>query len=187
MKNTFRFLSIAVITVFMVNCSANLKTETDKWQKYQTLKTELEQKWPNFKPALDSHVAEAKKLVDEANQLSDEKAKAEKLSAANDKAGELLDKLRQVKDRLASTKETLNYVAGMRYPRKMARSHENLVQNTNKIIAEVSANMANANPATSEEAINIAKEQVSKLISAEGTLKQFKKRVRKSKKKKKKK
>lgn len=177
-----------VIASFLAACGSSVESQTKKWEQAQKLKTELGQKWPNYKGPIEQNFAPALALWNEAQNLKKEDAKIEKMKTANEKANDLLNPLRQVRDRLAEVNKQISKINSKRIPKSMSNRRSTVVSQANSTVSEVNTLMMNPPGATLEDIKTNAKSCVSKLISASGALKRFEKSLKgkKSKKKKKK-
>jgi len=168
----FIYLAIfgCISFVLITGCKPTSKNEITYWENNKKDLAEATAAYPNFKPLLDRKMADAQKMWDEAGKLSSEDEKAKKMKAANEFLNELLGQFTEIKYKKKGISDTIT-----KFNNKMLAKNEDAIRykavhTAMGVLSEVDAALATAKPATEADAKVITKDQISKLISAQGAI-----------------
>lgn len=186
-------IAATALMLLAAACSPSSKNEKQYWDNHQKNLTAQASQYPGFKTILEKHKASAEKIMKEAEGISDEEKKAEKMKAANTEITKVLGKMVEVKTKTNSLQDKVDDLNKLKLPKaKHARRNE-AVRDAQATIREVQRSLTEAAPEDEAGALEVLKEQVSTLISANNSarreldsLKPKKAKKKKSKKRKKK-
>ena len=167
-KKPLRALALALGLFAIAACAPRAENEAQYWENHNKAVAEYSTKWPGFGAPLSAQQAKAKPVWDEAAKLGDAKAKAEKMKQANEILGKLVGKLDEVKEKSKGVEGTAKKMAELKLTKDKDGDRSKAIEAAHKLVGEVDAAMAAAKPSTEEEAIKVADEQISRLISGAG-------------------
>jgi hypothetical protein len=96
MRGVSRIFSALVIAFALIGCKATVEGEAKKWDEKVVQMQGYAAEHPNFKAAIDEHMAAATALFEEAKAKGQGEAAAEAMSAANARVDELLDLFQRI-------------------------------------------------------------------------------------------
>lgn len=170
------------VTLFASSaCGPSSKNETQYWDNNKKAITEFGTQWAGFKKLLDERLATAEPLMAEALKVSDDEKKAAAMKAANAALDPLLGKMSEVKSKSDGIESDIKKLNDLRLPKSDSLSRKDAVSAARAALEKVEAAMVAAAPENEEQALEILKEQVSTLISANGALDRATKRLKPSK------
>lgn len=189
MNMLMRILGLCV-AVLAIACGPSSEGETKSWDSNKAAVAEYSKSWPGFKAHLEKRLAEAEPAWAEAGKLSgDEQAK--QMKEVNGMFDPLLSKLKEVSSKSKGIESTIKKLNELKLGKPEHADRTDGVADAYKTVEEVDKAMSGATPETDEAAVKVASDQISELISRQGTLDRLLKRVKpekatKTKKKKKK-
>ncbi len=177
-----RPLALALLLVFSVGaaCKATVESEAKRWSSNVAAMKRYSSEYPNFKLAMDTHLAEVKKDYDAANSLSDEEAKAEAMQAANARlnqiAGEFSRLDREIREinRLKRNSDLLSLPARQATP---------AIRRAEEVVREAEVRLREASPQSPLEASALLKSQADRLDEASRELRRLRDRAKRERKK----
>jgi len=176
------FLAVALFTTSA--CGPSSKNETQYWDNNKKAITEFGTKWAGFKKLLDERLATAEPLMAEALKVADDEKKAEAMKAANAALDPLLGRMSEVKTKSEAIESDIKKLNELKLPKSDAQERKDAVAAARTALEKVDAAMVAAAPENEEQALEILKEQISTLISANGALDRATKRLKPAKPKK---
>lgn len=162
------FFALTLFFSLLMACSPSAKNEGQYWENHKKNAEEFKTSYPGFATLIDENIKEATAVMDEANKLTDEKQKAEKMKAGNEIAQGFVGRITEVKTKRDSLDKTITKLAELKLPKEKANKRKDAMNDAQTAIDEVNTAMAEAKPENKEAALTTLKDQVSKLISAQG-------------------
>jgi hypothetical protein len=184
MKVKMLSLVLVAVMVFLVGCGGpSVENERNKYNHYQGTLKKCSPKYPAFRSFMVKVSQSAHKLVEEGKKLEDEAAKAKKFQQANAVFADskFYRQLSSMDLRMESVTSKKNLLRAT-YSRKYKRQITGAVNKAGNALKEARTIMANAKPASIEQAVEEIKKANSLLISAEGSLDRVKRQIKKKKK-----
>ena len=156
------------LALLFVACSPTAKNEGQYWENHQKNAQEFKTTYPGLSPLIDENIKAAKAVMDEAEKLTDEKQKAEKMKEGNTIALGFVGKISEVKSKREGLEKTITKLAELKLPKEQANKRQEAMSAAQKTVDEVNTAMTEAKPESKDAALSLFKDQVSKLISAQG-------------------
>lgn len=145
-----------------------LQNEQQYWDIHQTNAKEYKTSYPGFTTIIDTDIASATAEMTAAKALKDEEAKAAKMEAGNAIAAVVVGKITEVESKLESLDKVSEKLGKLKLPKSKASDRRDAMDKANEAATKVRTALAEAKPATKEEATKLLDDQVSVLISAQG-------------------
>lgn len=181
MKVKILRLMLLTVLVFLIGCGGpSVENERNKYNNYQKTLKECAPKYPAFRSFMVTLSQNAHKLVQESKTLTDEAAKAKKIQSANSLFADstFYRQLSSMNHRMQSVTEKKRQL-GATYSKKYQSQINGAVKKASDAMNEAKTILANAKPASLEQAQDELKKINSILIPAESALNRVSRQVKK--------
>lgn len=168
MKKFTPVFALMLFFSLLMACSPSSKNETQYWENHKKAAEEYKTSYPGMATLIDENIKAATAVMDEAAKLTDEKQKAEKMKAGNEIAQGFVGKITEVKTKREGLEKTITKLADLKLPKEQSNKRKDAMKEAQTVVDEVNTALIEAKPENKEAAETLLKDQVSKLISAQG-------------------
>ena len=164
-------LLCVMATLMVIACGPNAKNESQYWENHKKAATEHGARWTGFKGLLEETIKTAEPKWKEASENSNEEEQAKAMKAVNAAVGKLIGRLSEVKSKSDGLRDSINKLNAMKLDKKKGKDRKKAVKKAEKALEEVDQIMKDAKPEDEAAALAAMEPAISKLISAQSSLK----------------